>query len=159
MTELSPSILYELGFTQAIDWLSEQMETDYGLQIILNDDLKKRDIDEEVQVLLFRAVRELLLNVVKHAGANQAYITLQTEGKNIRITVKDKGIGFDISNIDETTKETRRFGLLSIKERIKHIGGLVEIRSGRGYGTCVTLVAPRKNPKKWRQKKTGKMEV
>jgi len=153
MTELSPSILYELGFAEAIDWLSEQMEADYGLQIILNDDLKKRDIDEEVQVLLFRAVRELLLNVVKHASARQAYITLQTVGKNIQITVKDKGIGFDISTIDETTKKTGGFGLLSIKERIKHIGGLVEIKSGRGSGTCVTLVAPRKNPKKRRYKK------
>jgi PAS domain S-box-containing protein len=153
MTELSPSILYELGFTEAIDWLSEQMEADYGLQIILNDDLKKLDIDEEIQVLLFRAVRELLLNVVKHASARQAYITLQTVGKNIQITVKDKGIGFDMSTVDETTKETGGFGLLSIKERIKHIGGLVEMKSGRGYGTCVTLVAPRKNPKKRRYKK------
>lgn len=153
MTEVSPSILYELGFTQAIEWLSEKMEADYGLQIILNDDLKKRDIDEEVKVLLFRAVRELLLNVVKHAKASNAYITLQTIGKNIQITIKDKGIGFDISDVDETTKETHRFGLISIKERIKHIGGLVEIRSGKGYGTYVTLVAPRKSPKKWRQKK------
>jgi signal transduction histidine kinase len=150
MTELSPSILYELGFTEAVEWLGERMEADYGLQVILNDDLKKRTIDEEVQVLLFRAVRELLLNVVKHAGARKAYITLQTVGKNIQITIKDKGIGFDLLNFDETTRETQRFGLLSIKERIKHIGGLVEIRSGKGYGTSVTLVAPRKNPKKRR---------
>jgi len=150
MTELSPSILYELGFTQAIEWLGERMEANYGLQVLLNDDLKKHTIDEEIQVFLFRAVRELLLNVVKHAGANKAYITLQTVGKNIQITIKDKGIGFDILNTDETTKETPRFGLLSIRERIKHIGGLVEIRSSMGYGTSVTLVAPRKNPKKRR---------
>jgi PAS domain S-box-containing protein len=153
MTELSPSILYELGFTEAIEWLIEQMEADYGLQIILKNDLKKRTLDEEVQVLIFRAVRELLLNVVKHARTSQAYLTLQAIGKNILITVKDKGTGFDIDNINETTKVNRGFGLLSIKERIKHIGGLVEIRSSKRYGTCVTLVAPRKNPKKWRYKK------
>jgi PAS domain S-box-containing protein len=150
MTELSPSILYELGFTQAIDWLGERMEADYGLQVIVNDDLKKLTIDEEIQVFLFRAVRELLLNVVKHAGARKAYVALQTVGKNIQITIKDKGIGFDIFNTAETTKGTPRFGLLSIKERIKHIGGLLEIRSSKEYGTSVTLVAPRKNPKKRR---------
>jgi PAS domain S-box-containing protein len=150
MTELSPSILYELGFTEAIEWLGEQMEAGYGLQVILKDDLKKRNIDEEIQVLLFRAVRELLLNVVKHSGVHKAFITLQTVGKNIQVTIKDKGIGFDMLNIDEIRKETPRFGLLSIKERIKHIGGHIEIRSSKGYGTYVTIVSPRKNPKKRR---------
>jgi signal transduction histidine kinase len=95
-------------------------------------------------------VRELLLNVVKHAGARKAYVTLQAVGKNIQISIKDKGIGFDMLTMDETTKATPRFGLFSIKERIKHLGGLVEIRSSKGYGTSVTLVLPRKNPKKRR---------
>jgi len=153
ITELSPSILYELGFAEAIEWLGEQIETQHGLQVILKNDLKNRDIDEEVQVLLFRAVRELLLNIVKHAQASRSYITLQTAGKNIRINVKDNGIGFDASNITNAKKESGGFGLLSIQERFKYIGGLLEIKRGEECGASVDLVAPRKKMTKWRKRK------
>ena len=144
ITEISPSILYELGFAEAVEWLSEQIETQHGLKVILKNDLKNRDIDKEVQVLLFRAVRELLLNIVKHAKASRSYITLHTAGENILISVKDNGIGFDKANINVTKKESGGFGLLSMQERLKYIGGLLEIKSGKEYGTSVNLVVPRK---------------
>lgn len=144
ITEISPSVLYELGFVEALEWLSEQIEAQHGLKVILKNDLKNRDIDKEVQVLLFRAVRELLLNIVKHAKASQSYIILQTAGKNILISVKDNGIGFDNSNINAAKKENRGFGLLSMQERVKYMGGLLEIKSSKEYGTSVNLVVPQK---------------
>ena len=153
ITELSPSILYEFGFAEAIEWLSEQIETQHGLQVVLKNDLKNRDIDEEIQVFLFRAVRELLLNVVKHAKASRTYISLQTAGKNIRINVIDNGIGFDNDNINNAKKENRGFGLFSMQERFKYIGGLLEIKSGKESGTSVELLVPRKKMKTRRNKK------
>jgi len=150
MTDLSPSVLYELGFTEAIHWLCEQIQEQHGLQIVMKNDLKIRGIDEEIQLLLFRATRELLLNIVKHARAGQAYVTLKKSGNNIQVTVKDDGVGFDISEISNVAKLTGGFGLLSIHERLKYLGGLFEIETQKGLGTCITLLAPRKRKNKRR---------
>jgi len=148
MSELSPYVLYELGFTSAIEWLSEQIEEQHGLKIHISDDLKNRPIDEEAQILMFRATRELLLNVVKHAGAKQAWIAIQNQGDNIRIVVRDDGAGFDTSGIGKMTNRTGGFGLMSIRERLNYLGGLFEIESEKGGGSCVTIVAPRHKRKK-----------
>jgi signal transduction histidine kinase len=148
MRELSPSVLYELGFTAAIEWLSEQIQGQHGLQISLINDIKTLKIDKEVQLLLFRAVRELLLNVVKHARAKEAYISLQKSGSNIVVKVRDNGVGFDISQTGQISKQTGGFGLISIQERIKYIGGHFEIKTGKGHGASITLIAPLKSRKK-----------
>jgi PAS domain S-box-containing protein len=150
MTDLSPSVLYELGFTEAIDWLCDQIQTKHSLQVLLTNELKIRRIDEEIQLLLFRATRELLLNVVKHARAKRAYVTLKKSGNNIQITVRDEGVGFDISGISNVAKLTGGFGLLSIHERLKYLGGLFEIETEKGLGTCITLLAPQKKKNKRR---------
>jgi len=150
MTDLSPSVLYELGFTEAIYWLCEQIQAKHCLQITLTNDHKIRGIDEEIQLLLFRATRELLMNVVKHARAKQTQVAIKKAGSNIQIMVKDDGVGFDISGISNVAKLTGGFGLLSIHERLKYLGGLFEIKTEKGLGTCITLLAPRKRKNKRR---------
>ena len=144
MTDLSPPVLYELGFSAAMQWLCEQIQTQHGLEIILLNDFKVRGIEEEVQILLFRATKELLTNVVKHAGARQAHVTIQDVGNRIQITVKDDGTGFDVSGIGQVAGRSGGFGLLSIHERLKYLGGLFEIETKKGSGTRVSLVAPRR---------------
>ena len=148
MTDLSPSVLYELGFIEALEWLGEQIQVQHGLKVIVETDPKIRKIDQDIQILLFRATRELLLNAVKHSGAKEVYIILQRIGENIRITVKDNGSGFDISGFDQISKRTGGFGLLSIRERLHYIGGLFEIVTKKGHGTSVSLVAPQKGHKR-----------
>jgi len=148
--ELSPYVLYELGFKSAIEWLSEQIQAQHDIAIHISNDLTTRPIDEEVQILMFRATRELLLNVVKHAGAKQVWIMIHNMGNNIRITVKDDGSGFDTSGIGKVSKRAGGFGLLSIRERLNYLGGLFEIEAEKGQGTRVTIVAPRKRRKKRR---------
>jgi signal transduction histidine kinase len=144
MTDLSPPVLYELGLTAAIQWLCEQIQAQHSLHILLINDFKVRGIEEEIQLLLFRATKELLTNVVKHAGAKQAHVTIQDVGNRVRITVKDDGIGFDVSGIGQVAKRSGGFGLLSIHERLKYLGGLFEIETKKGSGTRVSLVAPRR---------------
>jgi len=148
MKDISPSVLYELGFAEAVEWLGEQISAQHGLQVVVKKDAKIPAIDEEVQILLFRAVRELLLNIVKHAGAKRASILLQKTGGSIKITVQDDGTGFDVSAIDRASKRGGGFGLLSIRERISYIGGRFEIETGKGQGACICLSAPRKSRKK-----------
>jgi two-component system sensor histidine kinase UhpB len=148
MKDISPSVLYELGFAEAVEWLGEQISSQHGLQVVVKKDAKIPAIDEEVQILLFRAVRELLLNIVKHAGAKRASILLQKSGGSIKIRVQDDGTGFDVSAIDRASKRGGGFGLLSIRERISYIGGRFEIETGKGQGACICLSAPRKSRKK-----------
>jgi PAS domain S-box-containing protein len=148
MSELSPYVLYELGLASAIEWLSEQIEEQHGLKIHVMSDTKNRPIDEEAQILMFRATRELLLNIVKHAGAKQAWLAIRSQGGNIRIVIRDDGAGFDTSGIGRMTRRTGGFGLMSIRERLNYLGGLFEIESEQGRGTCVTIVAPRHRRKK-----------
>jgi PAS domain S-box-containing protein len=139
MTDLSPSVLYELGLTEAMEWLGEQIQNQHGLRIIVKNDPKIRNIDKDIQALLFRSTRELLLNVVKHARAKEAYIILQKLPGKISVTVKDNGTGFDMDGIDRPSRQTGGFGLLSIRERLNHIGGIFEIETKPGQGTCVRL--------------------
>ncbi len=95
-----------------------------------------------MSTLLFESVRELLLNVLKHAGVKRARVSIRMEnGRLFRITVADQGSGFDITRVQARGSEAG-FGLFSIRERIDLLGGRVEIDSAPGLGTRVTLVAP-----------------
>lgn len=141
MAELSPPVLYELGFNPAIQWLAERISSQHDIDI----DVETEDQEpsrHEVQVLLFQAARELLMNVVKHANARKALVSVKGDEKNIRITVRDDGHGFD-GNVSFRTDSSSGFGLFSIRERLRHMGGRLVIKSKPGQGTIVSVTAPR----------------
>jgi len=139
--ELSPPILYELGFEAALEWLAEQIEEKHGISVDFEDDLQPKPIGKEMRILLFKAVGELLMNVIKHARAQKAKMAIQREGSNIRITVEDDGIGFYMPEANQSAG-VRGFGLFSIRERLRHFGGSLQIQSGPRRGTLITLLAP-----------------
>jgi two-component system sensor histidine kinase UhpB len=145
--ELSPSVLYELGLVEAIEWLGEQILIQHGLQIVLKNDLTSGKIDKGVQIFIYRSIRELLFNIVKHAKVKEAHITLQKSRGNIRVTVRDSGIGFDISSIDQISQKSGGFGLLSIRERLNYMGGWFEIETKKEWGTRVEMIVPQKKRK------------
>ncbi len=142
--ELSPPILYELGLEAALEWLAEQVHEQHHIQYEFENDLQPKPISEEVRIFLFTAVRELLINVVKHAKASKVKITVRRIGENVAIHVADDGIGFNASRMTYYLDENKGFGLFSIRERLTHLGGQVEIRSQRGRGTRIVLLAPLK---------------
>lgn len=142
--ELSPPILHELGFEASVHWLSEQMEEKHGVPTHLEDDLEPKPLDDDIRVVLFTAVRELLANVAKHAQAHRVSVSLRRDGDKIRINVEDDGVGFDTLEIGSHLARTGGFGLFSIRERLSHFGGHIEINSRQGKGTRVNLVAPLK---------------
>lgn len=143
--ELSPPILYELGIEAAVEWLAEQIKEQHNIMVEFEDDNQSKPLDDDIRVLLFQAVRELLVNVVKHSQARKVKVSVQKDGGNIRIHVEDNGIGFDSSKIYSYSDRTRGFGLFSIRERLDYLGGYFTIASEPGYGTQVTLGAPLKN--------------
>jgi PAS domain S-box-containing protein len=139
---ISPTILYELGFIPAIDWLTESFLKRYGINCKFNDDGKKKPLVEDIKILLFHAVKELLTNIRKHAHAKKAEIFIKRENNKVFIKVSDNGVGFDTSKLDSYTEENIGFGLLNIRERLDMVGGSFEIESKKGKGTKVTLRAP-----------------
>jgi PAS domain S-box-containing protein len=142
--ELSPPVLYELGLVPALEWLAHKIQLEHGVQTKFHDDDQPKPLDENFRVVLFQAVRELLVNVVKHARATHARILLRREADALRIIVEDDGVGFEISNLAAKPDAIRTFGLFNIRERVEYLGGRVKIRSELGSGTRVTLMAPLK---------------
>jgi len=140
--ELSPPVLHELGLEAALAWLANQTREKHGLQIELKDDGKSKPLDDSCRVIAFQATRELLFNIVKHAQARSAKVSVRRDNDSIRIEIEDDGIGFDISEIDSIESSSRGFGLFSLRERLSPLGGRIEIQSGTGNGTRAIIVLP-----------------
>jgi len=139
--ELSPPVLYELGFEPAVEWLVRNTRRRHGISADFKTDGRAKPLDHNVRVLLFQAVRELLVNVVKHAKATSVTVATRRVGDKIQVSVADDGVGFDISELSSKGYRTGGFGLFSIRERLGHIGGRLDVESKPGRGTKVTLVA------------------
>jgi PAS domain S-box-containing protein len=135
--ELSPPVLYELGFEAAVEWLVRQMRERDSLPAEFRDDGRPKPLDEDVRVLLFQSVRESLVNVTKHAKARKVTVTVSRSDDQIHISIVDDGVGFDVSKI-----RSGGFGLFSISERLNYIRGRFDIESRLGAGTRVFLAAP-----------------
>ena len=142
--EISPPELYELGLEAALDELTEMTGKEHAVATEFVDDEEPKPLTLEVQVTLYRAVRELIMNVVKHALADRIKVSVRREEHTIRVDVSDDGIGFDPSKVYAFGVRDKSFGLLSIHERIGLLGGSMEIDSKVGGGTRVHLRAPLK---------------
>jgi PAS domain S-box-containing protein len=140
--ELSPSVLYDLGFEVAVEDLAERFSIERKIDCRFENSDEPKPLEEAIAVLLYRSVRELLINVAKHANATTIKISLERIENELHITVEDNGDGFDVSVLNSLSRQPKGFGVLSVQERLRHIGGHFEIQSGDGSGTKVTLVAP-----------------
>jgi PAS domain S-box-containing protein len=143
-TELSPPVLYELGFEAALESLVKNAHERYGLSTQFENDELDKPVSEDIRVMLFQAVRELLVNVAKHAKAQEVTVSIQRVDDEIRIEIEDDGKGFDILSEGPYSVASGGFGLFSIRERLGHMGGHFDIESKLGRGTRVTLSAPLK---------------
>lgn len=141
MAEMSPPVLYELGFVPALEWLTEQIKNQHGISIDFRSEGAPL-LKHETQVLLFQATRELLMNVIKHAGAQHVAVELQANGSNVKIAVEDDGKGVNRKQIFSTDVTGGGFGLFSIRERLKHFDGNLSLSSKPGQGTKVTMTIP-----------------
>ncbi len=137
--EISPPVLYQVGFEAAVEWLAEHFQEQYGLRIDLKTYNRPKVLREDLRIVLFQAIRELLVNIIKHSRARRAKILMKYARNNLRIIVQDDGLGFAPEEQQFTTKG---FGLFNIRERLRHLGGEVLIESSPGRGTSVTLITP-----------------
>jgi two-component system, chemotaxis family, CheB/CheR fusion protein len=140
--ELAPPILYERGLGAGLEWLARWAMERYHINMEVQAEPEAEPADLPVRILLFEGVRELLLNVAKHAGTDQVRVSLdRLENDHLRLRVEDFGRGFDAAALRDTTKE-QGLGLFSLQERIDLMSGQVEIESAPGRGTRVQITLP-----------------
>jgi len=146
VSDLSSPALQELGLTAAIsDWADAQVQNRFGIETTVISHLEEseaRGVHDLSCAILFRNVRELLANVVKHSQATSAHVLIERAGDNIELTVRDNGKGCDSATTLGGTGSQSGFGLFSIRERMADLGGTLEIKSERGQGFTATLSMP-----------------
>ncbi|MBK8180354.1 MAG: sensor histidine kinase [Planctomycetes bacterium] len=135
--ELSPPILHDLGLAPAVRWLVENIQTRYGIRILYEEAGTCEPANIDDRVILFRCLRELLINASKHALARQVTVRLEQEQDMLSVSVEDDGVG-----MDPEAMMLRGSGLFSIRERLTHVGGRMQITSSKGNGTTIRLWAP-----------------
>jgi PAS domain S-box-containing protein len=139
---LSLPQLNELGLVAAThDWMKEQIQEKHFIKTSLEGEDLVLNIDENTRVLLFRSLRELMMNVVKHAQAKNLKINFQTKDDDLVITVEDDGVGFHY-NAQMVRLQGKGFGLFSIQERLSDLGGTMKVTSAPGQGTTIELKTP-----------------
>jgi two-component system, chemotaxis family, CheB/CheR fusion protein len=139
---LSPPVLRDEGLVQALEWLIHQMSDSHGLRVKLK---AKADIvieAEEMRILVFHIVRELLFNIVKHAEVEAATVELYEDSGLLRVDVSDKGTGFSVEEVFGQRGRHGGLGLLNARERLSLFGGSIQVESQSGAGTKISLSLP-----------------
>ena len=141
--DLSNPVLYEVGFTAAVEsLLTERIIQKSGIKSEFKSNTRKIKLDQDMSIVLFQAVRELLTNVVKHANANKVKVCIDKFDHRVQVIVEDDGVGFELSGLKSPDKEKGGFGLFNVKERLEYLGGSFDIESKPGQGTRVTMTVP-----------------
>ncbi|RPI91370.1 MAG: PAS domain S-box protein [Chloroflexi bacterium] len=138
--DLNPVVLHGEGLAEAMTWLAFRVKEQYGLQVDLEAKESFNQLDHHMRMLLFQAIRELLFNVVKHAGVLEVKVTLElVEGRG-RITVSDEGVGFDAEAVLKDVKIAH--GLLIVQDRLSLLGCDIQVISKPGEGTRIVIGLP-----------------
>ncbi len=138
--ELSPVVLHQGDFGQALQWLAGQIQAKHGLVVRVHG--QAYSLSAPLKAFLYRTAQELLFNAVKHAQVQEARVRVRECRGHICLSVADRGRGFDPGEL----RETAGFGLLSIRERVELLGGRMKIRSAPGKGSTFFVVVPGATP-------------
>ena len=140
--QISPPLLYEVGLEAALESLGEQFQERFGFRVTFVDDGEPKPLPEELRVTLYQVVRELLVNVAKHAGARNAVVGIRKIPGSVELWVEDDGKGFAVEDVLRLGARKKSFGLFSIRERLRHLGCEIRIASKPGAGARTTIRVP-----------------
>lgn len=136
VTELRPAVLDDYGLLAGLRWVGEQVRARTGLQISVVGEEPLPRLEQPVESALFRIAQEALNNVVKHAQAGQAWLTLHCETGRLTLGIADDGVGFD-STAPQRPGPRTHWGLEMMRERAELVGGRLRVESATGLGTSV----------------------
>jgi PAS domain S-box-containing protein len=137
-SELSAAVLKQFGLASAAEALGQRLSEDHGFEFTLQADDRSHRLPSKVETVLYLCIRELIFNVVKHANAQQVNISMSQTPSELRVCVVDDGKGFE----EHAPKPTAGIGLFTVRERLEHLRGHLELDSQPGRGTQATLVVP-----------------
>ena len=140
--DISPILLHGQDAAAVMSELAEQMQEMHGLDVELHISAIEEILEADMQQLILQVVRELLFNVVKHAGVRRAMVQMLWEADHLIIQVADKGQGFEIPPDWQTSPPEHSYGLRSISERLALFGGRIDVISSQSQGTTVTIKIP-----------------
>ena len=141
--ELSPPILYDLGFESAVEWLAEQIQEQHGVHIKVAADRSPKPLNDEIRILLFHSVRELLTSMVKRAKPNNVAVLISRNGSSMGVEIENDGLEVDLG-AESLLPSPDGLGLFSIRERLQYLGGSLKVESEPGQGTKMSLWVPLK---------------
>jgi signal transduction histidine kinase len=140
--ELYPQALHDLGLAGAVEWLVEKTGVKFGLACSCEVAWAPPELSQEIEATIFQAIRELLVNVAKHARATEARVSVRGQDRWLLVEIVDDGQGFDPGRVCARDPRRGGFGLISIRERLSNFGGRLSIDSAPGQGTRITLTVP-----------------
>ena len=141
--ELTPPLVRDADLGESLGWLTEWFERRFAFSVDTDVDPNLPDVEETVRIFIFKAVRELLFNALKHSGRNEAFVRVDPDNADgfVRVVVHDEGDGFDAASLADSV-ELPGLGLFSLRERLNFTGGELKVDSIPGDGTRVTLTVP-----------------
>jgi PAS domain S-box-containing protein len=140
--DLRPRILDDLGLVAALEWMTEELAKNYGIDAHVEMEGTERTLPVEVQLLLFRIAQEALNNIRRHAKASTAVVKLEFRDNEIKMTVSDNGKGFELPTRVEDLASTGRLGIIGMCERARLLGGTLRVNSESSKGTEVVAESP-----------------
>jgi signal transduction histidine kinase len=141
--EINSPTLYELGFEKAVACLvEEQIDSKSAIKSKFEDDGQVKPLSDDVRILLFRSVRELLSNVIEHSHAQNVKVSIRKLASQIKVRIEDDGVGFSPSEVAQRKGKQQGSGHFSIGARLRELGGYLEIDSNPEQGCRVTMTAP-----------------
>ena len=138
--DLRPGVLDQLGVWEALEWYANQIEARSNLvcECVIDSAAAELELDPDRSTMLFRIVQDSLTNVLRHAEASCVSIQAWVDGGEIMLEMRDDGKGFDVERVPEHPS----LGILGMRERARHFGGQLSVRSEAGRGTIVVLCLP-----------------
>jgi two-component system sensor histidine kinase DegS len=140
--DLRPSILDDLGLLPALEYITEDIKSNYWIDVNLNVTGNERRLSTEAELLLFRIVQEALRNIAKHAKASRAEVKVEFQVDKVKVSITDDGIGFELPENLGSLPQSGKLGLTGLRERAQLLGGTLKITSELKKGTSVIIEAP-----------------
>jgi PAS domain S-box-containing protein len=140
--DLHPSILDDLGLSYALKWYADRQAERAGLKVEVAADPSEPRLPQDVEIACFRIAQEALTNVVRHAQASRASITLKRLATRVELRIQDDGIGFDARTVQSSMDGGTNIGLTGMRERARLVGGEVHVKSAPQKGTEITAIVP-----------------
>ena len=140
--DLSPSILEDLGLSAALRWVIDDISRHYDIETSVEMEDIRDLFSQEAQIIIYRVFQEALANTGKHANATHVSIVIEKKDGSVSFLMEDNGKGFDVEYVRAQASTEKGLGLAAMDERVRMLGGSLDIWSEEGTGTRITFTVP-----------------